>query len=270
MSHPLIEITFPNSRSKTFPEVIKHCKLFDEFTIGERNVLRIYDVREIYGRWDDFTYVIYNVAKYSGSRLFYKGEPILPFKNDFYYTVMDTLHSCYYKGYKKENAAEDYCKSDWGCLRINSITKSTLKYEWGIPLHWFRFGYFKDEAWVIDKDKIKNIFKQEAEAKRLDICPVFSLEKVFKIVDSLPEKIELDDNWMIEYETQLTEKGFVNVPVAIYPRIFDELPKPQSPKTGITIEIGRVTPEPQKPVDEMSGDELDSYIDEMLKKKRNQ
>ena len=95
-------------------------------------------------------------------------------------------------------------------------------------MHWYRYGYFKGDKWIIDKGSILNILKREAEKNYLNACPAFDFKNVEKAVNDLPDEIELNENWQILTRTELRENGFVEVPFSIAP-VWAELEEDENP-----------------------------------------
>jgi hypothetical protein len=108
-----------------------------------------------------------------------------------------------------------YCRQrkdylGWGCHHLTEIKRH---YGCGIlnpsEPFWFELGYFvDDERWQINKADIKQFLKREAELKRLNLCPLFSLDKVFAEVNKLPDYIDLSKSeWHIVYDTDAGGEG---------------------------------------------------------------
>lgn len=104
---------------------------------------------------------------------------------------------------------ENHCKlqpskEGWGCQHLSSISRYSSYYYYGDHgSYWYHFGKFRsDTVWEIDKIKIKDALKREAELKKLFLCKIFDFKKVENIVDTLPDEIDLEksDLWETEYE----------------------------------------------------------------------
>ena len=78
----------------------------------------------------------------------------------------------------------------WGCKWLKSINRSIV---------WI---FKADKMWQIDKEKILDTLKRETRLAQVDLCSVFSFEKVERIVESLPDEISLEnsEHWEIEFE----------------------------------------------------------------------
>jgi len=64
-------------------------------------------------------------------------------------------------------------------------------------------GPFEDGIQQIDKQDIKDKLEAEAKEKCLQLCPMFSLRRMFQFVDMLPDSI--DPNKDPEWEYLLSE-----------------------------------------------------------------
>lgn len=209
-----IEIHFPFSRSKIYPDTLKHARLFSDFRQNP-NILKITDIDELFGRWDDFSIVIFNTTKWAGTTVFFCGKPLLPYKNSFFYALLD-VKRCY--GQYKENTDKvGYCsESDWGCHRLNNMGR----YFKGLDLYmknpWYKYGHFIDaKTWAVDKSRIFEVLSEEAFLTLADTCPGYNPERIRQFVLKLPDQITIDDNWEIEYKLDVESSGLKGLPVSI-------------------------------------------------------
>jgi len=218
---PLIEFHFYNSRAKDFPDMVRRCKHFENFiqskAPGEKNKVAIESVNELMNNWPDFMVLATRVPLLVGSQGWFMGDEIVPFTPDFFYRIQNTIEYCY-KDYKESNFQDEFCNSDWGCRKLSSIQKSiNPEDKWTFHMHWYRYGHFEGDRWIIDKGAILRILKKESENNYLESCPVFDFDRVKQAVDELPDEIELNENWQILTRTELKKDGFVEVPFSIAP-----------------------------------------------------
>ena len=256
-----IEIHFPNSRSKNYPDVIKRARLFFNFSENP-NVLRITDVNELFGRWEDFTIVIWGATKWAGTNVFFCGSPVLPYKNDFFYTLQEIKYC-----FSQYNSCTDkitHCPdSHWGCKRIKD-TSRLIDWRYGAGRYWYKTGKFiDDKTWKVDKKQILlNIF-DEARKKMLSVCPFYDQKKIESTVDELPNTITVDNHWTIEYQSEVGRNGVTRVPksinhVALSDSHVDQLIKenPYSP----------IEPEAKQP--KQKNESIDDFLDQMLEQRK--
>ncbi len=264
---PLIQIHFRKSRAKDFPDIIKRCKHFDDFTQGDVNKLSIGSVNELMNNWADFMVIATRVPNFVGSRAWFMGDEIVPFKPDFFYSLQDTLQYCY-KGFKETSYIKTFCLHDWGCRRLSSIRKEIDPADkWTFHMHWYRYGHFEGDRWLIDKGSILNVLKREAQNNYLNACPAFDFERVKKAVDKLPDEIELNEQWQILKRTELKKDGFIEVPFSIAPAWIE--PNEDNPghlqfEIGVGVKVKkRIDPE------NMTEEEINQFLDEMNRKNNN-
>ncbi len=218
---PLIEFHFYKSRAKDYPDLISRCKHFESFTQAkeprEKNKLVINSVNELMNNWPSFMAIATRVPLMVGSQGWFMGDEIVPFKPDFFYQIQDAIEYCY-RDYRASNFQDEFCNSDWGCRKLSSIQKHINPEDrWTFHMHWYKYGHFEGDKWVIDKGAIMSILKKEAENNYLEACPVFDFKNVEKAVAELPNEIELNDNWQILTRTELKKDGFIEVPFSIAP-----------------------------------------------------
>lgn len=211
----LVQIQFLKSRSKNYIDVLRCAGLFDNFSAGERNVLTIESIKELFGRWDDFSVVIWNTTKWSGTNVYFCGSPVLPYTNDFFYRLMD-VKTCY-ANYSRD-ISMSFCEdSDWGCHQLTNIGRYLDDGSYRRP-NWFDFGKFKNKStWEIDKEKLLLALNREAKIKMCDKCPAFIWSNICKKVNDLPDTINIEKNWRVTYRLDHDENGPVNVPAGILP-----------------------------------------------------
>jgi hypothetical protein len=250
-----IEIHFLPSRSKAYPDVLKHARLFFQFS-DNPNILKITDVDELFGRWDDFSIVIFNATKWAGTNVFFCGKPVLPYRNDFFYTLQETK-TCY-SNFQIVCDKEGFCMAaPWGCHRIKSLEKKITGLYGNF---WYRYGHFLNEdTWAVDKERILKILTEEAKLKMLDICPGFDVERIRHSVNKLPEMINLDENWEIEYKADITSDGMFMVPESIHHKFIEP---PKIAPGGLNIRINQV------PDKKLERDEINDFLDQLLEQKK--
>ena len=127
---------------------------------------------------------------------------------------------------------QDYCcispglKSlhGWGCKWLHTVMRHE-RFGRHHGIHWYKMGPFDGEIQYIDKQDIKDKLSEEAKIKCLQLCPMFSFNKVIHYVDELPNQIDptIDDNW--EYELSIFPEEY-SKRIGVCPKqieIFDTL-----------------------------------------------
>jgi hypothetical protein len=207
-----LEIHFPVSRSKNYQNVVKNARLFFGFSENP-NILRITDINELFGRWDNFSIVIFGATKWSGTNVFFCGKPVIPYRNEFFYKLLDLKH-CYLSRQSCIDRAGHCTSSDWGCRKLTHLSRSIG----GLysQREFYKVGFFKDPTtWIIDKERIFTNLLTEAEIRLVNICPGFSLDNIRIEVENLPDQIDVNVNWQVTYRTEVNSSGIVRVPVDI-------------------------------------------------------
>ena len=88
-------------------------------------------------------------------------------------------------------------KEGWGYSKLDAVNRYLPEAREQLldTLYWFQFGSFESQhVWMFDKMQIRAILQQQAEDKWLHLCPAFNFRKVEKIVERLPDRINLDNN----------------------------------------------------------------------------
>ncbi len=110
---------------------------------------------------------------------------------------------------KDNEVVGDHCfdLNGWGCNSLEEIAfrDSGYSYYRKTKYYWYQIGKFTDGIWHVDKNRIKEMLKDEAERKHLTFCKHFNLDRIYKEVDKLSDEIfvdEEDDNseWQYVYK----------------------------------------------------------------------
>lgn len=186
-----IEIRFLPSRSKAMADVIHHAGLFQGFDVKSYS-LRITSVDELFGRWDNFTVVIWTVTKWVGTTVYFGGRPVLPYTNDFFY-LLQNIRNCH-GVYKGQTDKPGYCAGGcWGCHQLTHVARymDDQRYQ---ARCWYRFGKFRDQqVWEVDRVRVLEVLREEVRLKMINICPAWDGNRLSDTVAQLPETIELND-----------------------------------------------------------------------------
>lgn len=133
-------------------------------------------------------------------------------------------------------------------------------FEWQKKTYGFETQQIFADKIGVSYTTINEIFGQlmyEAREGLSLYCPEFSPERVTANVYELPERIVLDEFWEVEYDVRLGENGLVNVPVNI--RCMHELHNVDY--------VGNTALVTRRP-DAKDEDDVNRYLDELLKKKK--
>lgn len=203
------EIRFGKSSSSNYQTALNIAKKFNDFTpIGDNsnvNVIRT-DSEELYNKYKTFENLYSVIYGWKSTVTTYKGQEIQPF--NFFHEFNQVLECS--KSYNNSVVKENYCSIDntfegWGCKFLTDIKRHLDgdSYYYSSKEYWYKFGSFASEkVWRINKQLIKEHLRKEIIDKKIEHCPIFSLDGTLKIVDELPETIDLEkgNDWEIEYK----------------------------------------------------------------------
>jgi hypothetical protein len=209
----LIEIHFTPSRSKSMADVMRSARVFSGFDPAGY-VLRINSVHELFGRWDDFTVVIWNSTKWIGTTVYFRGRPVIPYNNDFFY-LLQNVRRCH-GVYASQADKSLYCAGGcWGCHQLTYVARYLDEQRYQARC-WYRFGKFADQStWLVDRGQILTVLREEVRLKMVDVCPAWNDNRLDDAVAELPQSITLGAAWDIEYRLDYRQDGPVYVPVGI-------------------------------------------------------
>jgi hypothetical protein len=192
----LIEIHFTPSRSKSMADVMRSARVFSGFDPAGY-VLRINSVHELFGRWDDFTVVIWNSTKWIGTTVYFRGRPVIPYNNDFFY-LLQNVRRCH-GVYASQADKSLYCAGGcWGCHQLTYVARYLDEQRYQARC-WYRFGKFADQStWLVDRGQILTVLREEVRLKMVDVCPAWNDNRLDDAVAELPQSITLGAAWDIE------------------------------------------------------------------------
>ncbi len=202
-----IKIIFGKSSSKHYENAINLANRFANFQPISRNnkyntiIIPIKDLNYFYDYLQKLWQLISN----------WKDTEILLGKKKFQFGRLRDISEivrCNKKYYAATNK-DIHCKIDnvkegWGCKHLNSVIRylDNSIYSFVQVRTWYKYGYFEsNHIWKIDKNRIFDILKEESEKKYLNYCEIFDLRRVQKLVNTLPDEINLEKSkeWKIEY-----------------------------------------------------------------------
>lgn len=219
---------------------------------------------DVWRWWEEFSLVVWTAQKWTGFLVRIRGEMLLPYRTDFYYDLQ-SVKQCWYNCQRCRRPG--YCSgpASWGCHKLHSIHRHPVPGTWPHS-HWYSFGRFiSPMTWEVDRPAILRTLETEAQVTFADQCPAFDRERLVAAVDGLPARLEINEYWQVDYRLEITSNGPVQVPVGIK-YDFGMMPDDDPPvrETRLVREIGTVI----MPGPDATQDDIDKYLDELLRKKK--
>ncbi|MFT6202859.1 MAG: transitional endoplasmic reticulum ATPase [Spirosomataceae bacterium] len=218
------EIKFGKSSSNNYKTAVNTAKKFSEFNpIGDNstvNVIRT-DSEEIFNKYKTFENLYSIIHGWKTTVMTYKGQEI---QSHNFFNQFNQIIKCS-RGYENSVVKKAYCDlsntlEGWGCKFLTEIKRylESDDYYYSSTKYWYKFGNFESEKiWKVDKELIKEHLKKEVEDKKIEHCPIFSMEKLLGAVDQLPETINIEEgaNWEIEYKEDFFGTAIQRKPISI-------------------------------------------------------
>ena len=218
------EIKFGKSSSSKYHAAVNIAKKFSDFDlIGDKstvNVIRT-DSEEILNKYKTFENLYSIIHGWKTTVMTYKGKEIQPYN---FFHQFNQIIKCS-KEYEYSVVKDAYCNisntlEGWGCKFLTGIKRhlDSDGYYYSSTKFWYKFGYFESEKiWKVNKALIIEHLKKEVENKKIEHCPFFSMERVLRAVDELPETINLEEGatWEIEYKEDFFGTTIQRKPVSI-------------------------------------------------------
>lgn len=195
-----VKIVFYKSSSKYYDQVCLKCEKFEKFIYQDNcNILKL-NIEEIINNSNELHSIIEIIKNWTKTRFYIDEKNISLYQLQDFFSVIKCA----------DNYNEDeycYAEEGWGCKYISSIFLRKEKYNnyYYSGKSWFEYGYFNNEIWIVDKDKIKNKIYCEIEEKNLKVCKYFDINKIDKSIDLLPDKIEIKDDENCKWEYKYRE-----------------------------------------------------------------
>jgi hypothetical protein len=249
-----VEIYIPESKSRIYQRVLSVANgsgMYDQ----ETGILTIVGIENLFKTWSVFSAVVWISQKWSGFFVAINDKPILPYSNDFYYQLQDLMY-CYRA---RVDDSSEYCTAQtWGCRKLVSVIRY-IGDQFYDAVPWYKYGKFADSStWQVNRAAILKQLQSESEDNHCRNCPFFNAENVKQSVMNLPDRINIDSNFEIDYRVDYDQHGqAVFIPVNIRHR---------SQMEGL---LRRVNPDqPEKPPQLDSGTAIDEYLDNLLKQRK--
>lgn len=224
-----IKVHFKNSASTYYDAALSYARKFECFEeSGSKKELNIVEIpsEELQGKITYFNSLWETIKGWKGTEI-YLNERIIDPKS---LSLINNVTSCYV-GYTKAVVQEKHCKLNgekegWSCKLLDSIDRYSNGdyYYYNQRNKWYEFGKLASNTiWEIDKEKIKELLSRECSLKHLELCPIYDQEKMFTIIENLPENIDTEnsDYWEIKFEENIDGNIVEKKPIGIKPKNVD-------------------------------------------------
>lgn len=193
------EIKFGKSASSNYQTALNIAKKFSNYDLisdsSPFNVIRL-DSEEIFNKYKTFENLYSIIYGWKTSIVTYKGQEIQPY--NFFHQFNEIIKCS--KEYEN-SVVNNHCNisnslEGWGCRFLTDIKRhlDSDGYHYSSTKYWYKFGSFESEkTWKVNKALIIEHLRKEVENKKIGHCPIFSIERALKIVDELPETINIDE-----------------------------------------------------------------------------
>jgi len=211
-----IKIIFPYSKSKNYDDVCKLCSMIGTLsqegeTKSDISNTLVIDIKDIKNNKKIFLRIISLIERWNGVSYYINDEMVFITELYNYLRILNCETAEIYD----ESESDNYCCSGngWGCRQlgsINLVTDCATFYDNSTKSSyyahsWYEYGKFNNNIWEINKEKILKILTNEAKEQKLELCGKFNLERIRKIVNSLPDTIKVTDDKDCKWEYKYRE-----------------------------------------------------------------
>jgi len=252
-----VKIAIPGSTSRTYAEVIRRAKKTGFFDDSE-NKLVVNGITNLFSIWPDFTFILFTAQKWTGFYMSVNNSPVMPYTNDCYYLLQEIMYCSASRSSAQEGA--QYCRSNcWGCQKITSINRYISTQNHYAP-PWYKYGSFvNSETWRVHKIDIINTLFLERDLKMLNFCQYWDDKAIKETVSKLPDQFYIGDNFDILYNVDYSPDGNpVYLPTGIQHHAQFE---------GYVKTVTTAKPPENPDINDI--DQVNDYLDKMLKRRKS-
>lgn len=213
---PYLKLQFGKSNSKIFEKVVRMAAKYDGYSLSEGIHRIVFSRENLMLKWDEFYKIYALTANWKSFLLFLNGIEIPADKFNRLVGKIAEVQRCFQRSFEY-GFKEYYCgKNPFGCLNLTAVNINPNAY----GNFWYLYGHFENgtKKWIIHKKEIELMIQKEIEIKQLHFCPVFTTDKIEKIINSFPDFIDLEkesESWEIVYEKRFAGTAIIDVPVSI-------------------------------------------------------
>ncbi len=219
----MLQLQFGKSTSKNYSQALRLLKKFDNCQVVDDGFSInsiIVEKSELISKFRLIEELYQIIHGWTTSKMFLNEVEIQPWR---FFNQMRQIVECS-DSYNRAINKDNYCNIDnshegWGCKYINETIRhlnSDSYYSYNVN-YWYKFGFFKNEdTWIIDKSKLEERLDKEILEKGISSCPYFDKSKSTKILNELPDEIDLTTEfWEIIYKEDFFGTTIQRKPVSI-------------------------------------------------------
>jgi adenylate kinase family enzyme len=207
MDSNILRIIFYKSPSQSYPKAVALAEKFNNFTQNDKKNELIIQKEEIIEKFTDLSELSFIANRWQLTEVYFNDKRLLSSETERIWKVLSC--SKYYhilpngKHYCNEKDNND--REGWRCKLLTELTRHMPFGPWDYDhkKHWFDYGHFENDLWIVDKAAIKHALISEAERKMISVfCPIFKEKNIDDILNGFPDSIDTENNkdWSIKEE----------------------------------------------------------------------
>jgi len=226
----LIKIVFYKSSSKYYNSVCLQCENVGEYSQDKSTNTLIFSLDDLRNKYAAIQN-LFEIIRHWSKTEYYVDNCSVGIEG------MSNLLSMVNCESKRVNSEllEEYCYEEcgWGCKHLKSISlRRTSYFGYNSAKKWYEYGHFSEGVWNVDKKLILEILKRDIHQYHLTSCAHFDMNRISKILDTLPEVIDVENSEEWEYKYREAPMGMKQT------EIIGIVPKEHSPRGfGLSISI---------------------------------
>jgi transitional endoplasmic reticulum ATPase len=193
----ILRVIFYKSSSQSYPKAIELAKIFDNFTQNNKtNEIKI-NKEEIIKKIDNLENISNIICAWKLTEMSLDDRKITKLEIP---TIKEVIRCSKYHHNSPDR--KPYCNKDdnnegWSCKLLTELIRHMPINDWHYKngKHWYNYGHFENNLWIIDKEAIKHELVSEAKRKMIPIfCPYFDEKNIANILNEFPDNIDTDNN----------------------------------------------------------------------------
>ncbi|PKF89031.1 AAA family ATPase [Bacillus sp. BA3] len=208
----MITILFGKSNSQNYPMAIRQAKRSaDNYTESDEGKFVIHKAIYSYENYVKAEKLWNTVGNWKSTEMYIQDELAV----GIHFFEIRRVMECA-KNRERSLLPNRYCEGHdegknekyFACNQLNSVVRYpeiTGRSYYREDTVWYHYGTFDEDfkTFTIDKEAIKTLLNNEADQKRISICPHFSIDRIDDLINTLPNNINLVDQeeYVVDKET---------------------------------------------------------------------